>query len=281
MRLFETVFGTTVFLFLLTALAGVASILSDKRLYYHLTRIFFLCSAAAILFTGAIRFYHAPDDRFVSMTSTIWGYFYVLSCMGVASGVYLYFSRWNRQWKSFMAITALFIMILLLLSIPFIDSTRRFATELNSQILPVHIVASMVGELLFFFSFSGSVFYLIMEKGLKGKKLMHITDRLPNLESIEKFNRWAITYSLALMTLGLFLGIYLVSESFGKLFVGTAKEMHIYFTWALILGIFILRKWSRLSPHRISMANILFFAAAMFLVILTNTYIARGFHSFQ
>ena len=279
--MFESIFTIAIALFIATTCCFIACIVSTNTVYYHIGRLLFLSAAAATAGTGIIRFSSFPHEGLVSIASTIWGYFYILSCIIILIAGYLYFSRWNTQWKSFMALTTPFITLLLFISIPFLDSSRKFATEFNHDLLPVHIVSSMIGELLFFYSFAGSVLYLIMERSLKKKVFITITDRLPNLEAIEKFNRWSITYSLVLISAGLVIGIFLVYNKFGKLFIGTAKEVHIYFTWFVILSIFILRKRSSLSPHKISIINIILFIWAMFLFILNNTYIARGFHSFQ
>jgi ABC-type uncharacterized transport system permease subunit len=59
----------------------------------------------------------------------------------------------------------------------------------------VHIVITILGELMLFFSFAGSVLYLVMEWQLRKKSSMKFIYRLPTLESIEKFNRWAVSRS--------------------------------------------------------------------------------------
>jgi ABC-type uncharacterized transport system permease subunit len=267
--------------YFMTAFFCAASIISDRKAFYNLARAAFIIAAVSDLALGAIKTGPASLQGFLNLTSSIWGYFYLLSLILTVIGVYLYFSKWNPQWKSFMALASLFIGIILLISLPFIDSARKFSTEMTSSLVPVHIFLSILGELLFFFSFAGSVLYLIMERNLKKKKFMSVSDRLPNLESIEKFNRWVTIRSFILLSLGLALGIKLEIISFKKIFLGTAKEVHIYFSWFVILGISILRHRRRMSSHRISLINIFFFLWVMFLFIFTNIYIIKGFHSFR
>lgn len=267
--------------FFMTAIFCAASIISDRKVFYNLARAAFIIAAVSDLALGAIKMDPASLQGFLNLTSSIWGYFYLLSLILTVIGVYLYFSKWNPQWKSFMALASLFIGIILLISLPFIDSARKFSTDTSSGLVPVHIFLSILGELLFFFSFAGSVLYLIMERNLKKKKFMSVSDRLPNLESIEKFNRWVTIRSFILLSLGLALGITLEIISFKKIFLGTAKEVHIYFSWFVILGISILRHRRTMSPHKISLINIFFFLWVMFLFIFTNVYIIKGFHSFR
>ncbi|HSA13447.1 MAG TPA: cytochrome c biogenesis protein CcsA [Spirochaetota bacterium] len=268
-------------LYLLTAFFCAASIISDRNINYHLARAGFMLAAVSIIALGAVKIHPISQQTFFTLATSIWGYFYLLSLILTVIGGYLYFSRWNRQWKSFMALASLFVGIILLISLPFIDSTRRFTTETTSTLLPLHIFLSILGQLLFFFSFAGSVLYLIMERNLKKKRFMSISDRLPNLESIEKFNRWVTIRSFFLLTLGLAIGIIMQLISFKKIFLGTAKEVHIYFSWAVILGMSVLRSRSSMSSHRISLINIFFFFWVMFLFIFTNVFILKGFHSFQ
>ncbi|HOO71086.1 MAG TPA: cytochrome c biogenesis protein CcsA [Spirochaetota bacterium] len=277
----EVLLASTIGLFVLTGICCTASIISDKPAFYHLSRVFFALAAVSSIWLGITRMRSVSFAGLHTLTSSIWGYFYILSVILLIIAVYLYFSKWNRQWKSFMALVSPFNAIILLISIPFIDSARKFATETNTALLPAHIALSVLGEVLFFFSFAGSVLYLIMEGNLKSKRFMNITERLPNLESIEKFNRWVISRSLLLLSLGIILGLTMVELSFHRLFLGTAKEAHILSSWVVIVFMFLIRKKAGISAHRISIINIMAFIFVMFLFIFTNIYISKGFHSFQ
>ncbi|MDY6934734.1 MAG: cytochrome c biogenesis protein CcsA [Spirochaetota bacterium] len=218
--------------------------------------------------------------------SSIWSYFYILSFVLILIILYLYFSRWHHHWRSFMALAFPFITIMLIISIPFINSTRRVTVEtdysvLTSHILPAHIFITIIGELFFFFSFVGSILYLVMEWQLRKKGSMRLIYQLPNLETIENFNAWAISRSLILLTVGIIIGVVMVFISYKSLSLGTAKEFHTYFSWIVIFTIFLIRRIKRIASHNISIINIAFFLLLMFLFIFTNIYITSGFHSLR
>jgi ABC-type uncharacterized transport system permease subunit len=279
--MFDATLASTIILFFMTGILCMAAIVSSREIYYVLAKGMFVTAALSTFLLGALRVHPMSAETVVDLASSIWGYFYILSLILAIIAAYLYFSKWKVQWKSFMALAAPFVAIILLISVPFVDSARKFATEASYPLLPAHILLSVLGQLLFFFSFAGSVLYLVMEWSLKSKKFMGITERLPNLESIEKFNSWVTSRSLLLLTLGVALGLAMLSMSFNKLFLGTAKEAHILFSWGVILGIYLLRKRAGISSHRKSIINIVFFIWVMFLFVFTNIFIAKGFHSFQ
>lgn len=279
--MFNTIFIITIFLFIFTSVFGIISLFSENGNHYIKAKILFLISIISFTTLGIIWIYTSSFDGFSMIVSTMWGYFYMLSLLLILIVAYLYFSRWRRQWKSFLAAASLFISIILLISIPFIDSPRRIAIDLDLSLLPAHIFIAVIGELLFFFSFAGSILYLIMEWQLRKKGSMKLIYRLPNLETIENFNKWAVSRALILLSLGIILGIIMVLIKFNILFLGTAKEMHIYFSWLIILCVFFIRRMKRLTSHRTSILNILLFIFVMFLFIFTNIFITKGFHGFR
>lgn len=120
-----------------------------------------------------------------------------------------------------------------------------------------------------------------MEWQLKKKGSMKLIYRLPNLEIIENFNRWAIIRSLVMISVGVVLGVLMTNFVYLTPFLGTAKEIHIYFTWIIICGLFCLRSIFNIDPRRANIANIILFSIVMFLFVFTNIYITRGFHSFK
>ena len=97
---------------------------------------------------------------------------------------------------------------------------------------------------------------------------MRFVFRLPTLESIENFNRWAIARSFALLSLGLVTGAFASYVLFATPYQGSPKEIILYVSWAVILGLFRLRHGRRVNPHRASQVNALLFAVLMFIFIL-------------
>jgi ABC-type transport system involved in cytochrome c biogenesis permease subunit len=235
---------------------------------------------------GAARIYYSPESGFANITSSLWGFFYIFDLIMIAIIFYLYFSKWGKEWKSFIVFVMPFVTIILVISIPFIDSSRRVSLTSESgviinHILAAHIFFTIIGELFFFLSFMGSILYLTMERQLRKKTSMKFIFRLPALDSVEKFNRWAISRSFFFLTAGIIVGLTMSFLVYGTVFLGTPKEVHIFFSWAIILGIYFIRRLKKLVSHKINIINIAMFIIIMFLFIFTNIYITKGFHGFK
>lgn len=286
--MFLTMTIISVLLFAGASFFSIVSIYSDEERYERFTAYAVLAALASFILLGAARIIMFSEASFLDIASSIWGYFYIFSTLLVLIVLYLYFSRWHKHWRAFVALTAPFITALLIISIPFVHSARRVSASqgqgtsgLIGHILPVHILLSFTGELFFFFSFIGSVLYLLMERQLRKKTSLRIISRLPNLETIENFNAWSITRALTLISAGLVLGIIMTVMLYDTLFKGTAKEFHLYFSWLTITGIFVVRRMKRISSRSICIMNTVMFSIIMFLYIFTNVYIIKGFHGFK
>lgn len=259
----------------------IFSLHTDNAKHFNRSRVLFYVSIPFFLALGAVRFYHATGLGFVRGSSTIWGYFYFSALLMLCALVYLHLSRWGAQWRSFAALALPFITLLLIISVPFAGSPRRIDVDLSNGLIPVHIIAAILGELLFFFSFAGSVLYLVMDGQLRKKASMKFLYRLPNIESIEMFNRWAISRSFLLLSLGLVAGIYLTLSVFGSPFLGSPKEIILYVSWVVLLALFYLRYSNRLNSRRMNQLNAAAFVVLMCLLVVSNIFVTEGFHSFK
>lgn len=280
------IFTITLLLFIVTSVISIKAIHSDDEKYITITKVLFYISALSYVILGITKVDFSSEEHFKELIFTIWGYFYLLALLLIIIILYLNFSKWKKHWKSIIAIAAPFITILIILSIPFLESERRFAFDTGHSLatkhmLPAHIIINLIGELFFFFSFIGSILYLVMERQLRKKTSMKLIYRLPSLESIESFNRWAISRSLLLLSAGIIIGMIMAFLNYSVISLGTAKEMHIYFSWFVILGIFLIRKTMMMTSRRVSIINIALFIIVMFLFIFTNIFITSGFHSFK
>jgi ABC-type uncharacterized transport system permease subunit len=120
-----------------------------------------------------------------------------------------------------------------------------------------------------------------MERQLRKKSSMVFIYRLPNLETIEKFNMWATCRSLVFLTAGLVVGVLLLWGSFNVVSLFSLKEIIIYVSWALILALYVLRSRNLLAAYRVNYLTILFFVIVMSLYVYSNIAIQSGFHSFK
>ena len=280
------IFIITLLLFTATSIMGIRSLHSEDDRHVTATKMLFYISIIVFIILGISKIDFSGNGYFKDILFSIWGYFYLLSLILIMITTYLVLYKWRRHWKPMIALAAPFITILLAISIPFINSQRRFVFDPNQSLairhmLPVHILINVTGELFFFFSFIGSILYLVMERQLRKKSSMKFIYRLPSLESIESFNKWSISRSLAFLSAGIIIGMIMAFISYRTISLGTAKEAHMYFSWCVILGIFLIRRSMKLPSHKTSIINIVVFAFVMFLFIFTNIFITSGFHSFK
>lgn len=282
--MFVAFFIITIALFAITSALCIFSIHTEDVSYFKRGRAFFLISVFSFAILGALRFYYLQADSFIRGDTKIWDYFYLLAMLMILILVYLNFSRWKNQWKSFSVLAVPFITLILVISIPFIDSDRKILLNLSHRLFPLrilHMILAITGELVFFFSFVGSVLYIIMEWQLKKKASMRFVNQLPTLESIENFNRWAVARSFILLSFGLLLGILMAFLVFDSPTQGSPKEIILYVSWLILLLLFYLRHRGILSSHIMSRLNAVIFVLLMCIFIFTNVYITRGFHSFR
>jgi hypothetical protein len=280
------IFTLTLILFTATSIISIKSLHSEDERYVTKTKVLFLISSIFFIVLGISKIDFSSNEYFREILFRIWGYFYLLSLLLIFIILYINFSAWKHHWKAIIALAAPFVTLLLIISIPFMNSQRLFVFNANQSlftmtILPVHIFINVTGELFFFFSFIGSILFLVMERQLRKKSSMRFIYRLPNLESIGNFNKWAISRSLILLSCGILIGMAMAFISYRTISLGTAKEIHMYFSWFVILGIFLFRKTMRVTSHKVSVINIISFVFVMFLFIFTNIFITSGFHSFK
>jgi ABC-type transport system involved in cytochrome c biogenesis permease subunit len=272
-------------LFITASFFSIISLKTKSGTLMTAARYTFLAAAAFFTALGFFRFFKYYNSSFIEMISGIWGYFYLFTLLIILTILYLYLKGWREQLNSFIAVISPFITIIMLISLPFIDSSRKVLSDpgagnVFSHILPVHIIISITGEIFFFFSFAGSVLYLIMEWQLRKKTSMKIIYQLPNLETINKFNKWSITRSFIFITFGIISGIIMAYIIFNTPSMGTPKEYHIYFSWIAISCVFWMRRNDRITSRKASIINIVLFIIVMFMFIFTNIFIIKGFHSF-
>ncbi len=281
----ETILIIMLLLFIAASFFSMISLKTKSKIYMSMARYTFLAAVAFFAGLGFFRFYEHYNSSFMEIVSSIWGYFYLFTLLIILMILYLYLKGWREQLNSFIAIISPFITIIMLISVPFIDSSRRVlsnpgAGNLFADILPIHIIISVTGEIFFFFSFAGSVLYLIMEWQLRKKTSMKVIYQLPNLETINKFNKWSITRSFIFISFGIISGIIMTYIIFNTPSMGTPKEFHIYFSWITISCVFWMRRNVKIASHKASIMNIVLFIFVMFLFIFTNIFITKGFHSF-
>lgn len=124
------------------------------------------------------------------------------------------------------------ITIMLIASLLFPSEIRPLPPVLRSWWLPVHTIFSFIGNSIFFTGFFVSVLYLIVEGGIKKKRLSPMSTRLPSLETLDTINYQCLSYGFPLLTVGIITGSAWAGTAWGSYWNWDPKE-----TWSLITWI--------------------------------------------
>ncbi|MBN2039291.1 MAG: hypothetical protein JW864_04580 [Spirochaetes bacterium] len=282
--MFEFLFITTICLFGVSFFLCVFSSVLKNNTCSSTAKYLFIAAVVLFIISGIYRFYSHFSMNFIEISSSIWGYFYLFSLL-LLGIFYTFLKGWSGNFNSFIGIISPFIITIMLISVPFMNSSRKIILDPESAgiffyILPVHIIVSIIAEIFFFFSFAGSILYLILDWQLRKKTSMKLIYQLPSLETIKNFNKWSISKSLIFISFGIISGIIMTFITYKTFFMGSAKEFHIYFSWLVIFCVFCIRRDLKIASRKISIINIILFILIMFLFIFTNIFIKEGFHSF-
>ncbi|HNR89007.1 MAG TPA: hypothetical protein PKM65_11765 [Spirochaetota bacterium] len=268
-------------LFSVASLVSVAQFFTDRAAVHALARWTLYTASAVLIATGIVRFGPLSAETLLRAVHGIWAYFFLTALVMICVLAYLPFSRWRAQVRSIGAIAVPFITMLLFASVPFFGSDRSMTVITAHGLLPLHIVLTVVGELLFFLSAAGSLCSIVASRQLKRRGSMRFLNRLPALESIDGFNRWTALRSLAFISAGLVTGLALLWLQYETVSMYTHKEIVIYVSWAAILAVALLRARTGVSTNLINRITIALFLSIAAAFGYVNFFITTGFHSFQ
>ncbi|HOV89574.1 MAG TPA: c-type cytochrome biogenesis protein CcsB [Syntrophorhabdaceae bacterium] len=125
------------------------------------------------------------------------------------------------------------ISIILIWASTFPWEIKPLPPVLNSYWLPIHTIFCFAGNGIFLISFFVSILYLILEYGIKRKKIPSVLKRLPSLEVLDTINYRCISYGFPFLTVGIITGSLWASIAWGSYWSWDPKE-----TWSLITWIF-------------------------------------------
>ncbi len=269
---------------LLLAAASGLSILSlhgdSDRFHAHARRSFYL-AGAFFLASGAVRYYPFALRDFVRIASTIWGHFYILALLLFLILAYIDLFRWSAHWRAVAAVALPFITVVCALFLPFLGSDRVMEVGLANHLLPFHVIFSFMGQLFFFFSFTGSLLGIFLENRLRRRSSLRSIQNFPSLEAIDAFIGWSLKRAAAFLAVGIVSGVALVWINYGRVFLFSFKETVIYVSLFFIALLLYLRRDGRLGMMKLNAMNAALFGAVLAMYIASNVILSSGFHSFR
>lgn len=148
--------------------------------------------------------------------------------------------------------------------------------NLQSALLPVHVLLAVLGNALFTLAFAVSLAYLVQERRLKTKRLGWRL-RLPPLEMLDRLNYRFLTWGLSLFTLGIVSGIIWAHLVWGRFWSGEPRLLWAACTWLVYALVFQARVSAGLRGRRAANLTILGFATLV-LSLIGGSVFAPGRH---
>lgn len=148
--------------------------------------------------------------------------------------------------------------------------------NLQSALLPVHVLLAVLGNALFTLAFAVSLAYLVQERRLKTKRLQWRL-RLPPLEMLDRLNYRFLTWGLSLFTLGIVSGIVWAHLVWGRFWSGEPRLLWAACTWFVYALVFQARVTAGLRGRRAASLTILGFATLV-LSLIGGSVFAPGRH---
>jgi cytochrome c-type biogenesis protein CcsB len=124
------------------------------------------------------------------------------------------------------------VAIILISSFAASTDIKPLPPVLRSFWLPVHTFFAFAGNAVFFVGFLISIVYLVMERGIKKKRMSGVSGRFPSLGTLDRINYKCMSYGFPLLTLGIITGSLWAGLAWGSYWNWDPKE-----TWSLITWI--------------------------------------------
>lgn len=152
-----------------------------------------------------------------------------------------------------------------------VEETLRFWKILHTATLALGFAGVVIGLIL-------SLMFLIQHRRLKQKKPVSRDLKLPNLESLAWYNRWAIIVSVPLLTLGMGTGVAMILYLKGegtKFHFGDPVIIGYAITWLAMIFFF---GWllSRTRAHGKQVASLTLWACGFVVITVVGLQVLTG-----
>jgi cytochrome c-type biogenesis protein CcsB len=131
--------------------------------------------------------------------------------------------------------------------------------NLQSALLPVHVLLAILGYALFSLAFAVSLVYLVQERRLKSKRA-GARLQLPPLEVLDRLSYRFLTWGLSLFTLAIASGIVWAHLAWGRFWFGEPRLVGAVLTWVVYATVYQGRITAGLRGRRAATLTIFGFA---------------------
>lgn len=150
---------------------------------------------------------------------------------------------------------------------------RADAGPMKGAILPLHIVANVLGDALFLLAFASAVAYLVQERRLKQKKLTGLFQRLPPLDALDRAEHGFLLAGFPPLTVGIITGAVFAQKVEAGGAADVWRAAFGYATWGLFAAVLLLRAVGGWRGRRAAYGTIAGFGFAVAVLLM---YLFRG-----
>lgn len=172
------------------------------------------------------------------------------------------------------------VIILQGISSLFLDVEKPLAEVLTDIIFEVHVLVLISAYSAFAISFITSIMYILLSREIQSKKLGIFFERLPSLEFFDNLSNQAVNVGLALVSVGILLGVYLGINNWEGQWVFDPKLLAVLVSWAIYFTHFVARKAGGWQGRRAAIVSVIGFNWLLFSFIIVSRFFST-FHSFQ
>lgn len=151
--------------------------------------------------------------------------------------------------------------------------------EFSGVWLGVHILLSVFGEAALVVAALLGFFYLLEEAAIRRKKSLPLVFRLPPLEFLERAGARLLEVGFLCLTLGLWVGSYFATESYGVGWLVESKQMLALAAWAVYGGLLVLKRTRKFDAKGMALGCVAGFVLLL-LVMVGVSVCPVGFHRF-
>jgi cytochrome c-type biogenesis protein CcsB len=194
------------------------------------------------------------------------------------AGFFLYLKRAYKV-RAMGSVILPLVSILLLWALAFPAEIKPLPPALKSWWLPIHAIFAFFGNAMFFIAFFVSLLYLIIEKEIKKKKKLTLSERFPSLETLDRINYKCISYGFLFLTVGIITGSIWAGFVWRSYWNWNLKETWSFITWIVYVILIHNRLAIGWRGRKTAYMMILGFLFILFTFLGVN-FLIKGLHSY-
>ncbi len=148
------------------------------------------------------------------------------------AGAYLLFQLKTKT-RVLGALISPLALLMMIMASARLDDAVVVPPALKGGLVPVHIILSVAGEVLFTLACLAAVMYLVQEVMIKNHKVNNFSRLLPPLRDLDRVNSLCLLWGFPVFTLGVIAGSLWARSVWGSLWAWDPKQV-----WTLIAWIF-------------------------------------------